>query len=422
MCDDRYPRQILSKDDDVTVNDHGYYLKRAGYDLNDIWYVKLTFMDYEYSKMLYHTKELLDWRDKANDSKHNSNEINVVHNDKSLFLYTCFGNCYYLGHISVGQMIFVGTSRKSGSMELIRDYIKHISSIPNKKPVGDVKRIQLFDPTIGGIVEIMGREISTVYMPSEQKTKIVTDIEKFLSEDTTEFNYKHGIPDKLVYLLYGLPGTGKTSLIKAIATTFNLTITTLKLTNTNDEMLRSFLMSIPRDALILLDDIDSTFKSVSSCSSHIGGHLSFSALLEMLDGMNTPNKKLIFMTCNDTKIFDSPTMRPGRIDRIIKFGPMTSETIIDMLNSFFTEDQTCADRSLTMKTIASQLHGKITPAELQTMILETQNLSALSVKTKTKVEEMRDRYTRLNEHNQSMYQQFYANQYPAYVKQASMYT
>ena len=58
------------------------------------------------------------------------------------------------------------------------------------------------------------RPLSSVVLPPVTKDKLVTDIQHFLSPETSAFYLQHGIPYRRSYLFYGLPGTGKTSLVQ----------------------------------------------------------------------------------------------------------------------------------------------------------------------------------------------------------------
>jgi len=61
------------------------------------------------------------------------------------------------------------------------------------------------------------RNIDTVYLPKNTRDNLIDDIESFMSKDREKMYDRMGIPYKRNYLFEGLPGSGKTSLIRAIA-------------------------------------------------------------------------------------------------------------------------------------------------------------------------------------------------------------
>jgi hypothetical protein len=68
------------------------------------------------------------------------------------------------------------------------------------------------------------RDIDSIYLPKKQKQDIINDLEKFLKPETKQKYNKLGINYKRIYLLEGIPGTGKTSLITGLASKFNFNI------------------------------------------------------------------------------------------------------------------------------------------------------------------------------------------------------
>ena len=50
--------------------------------------------------------------------------------------------------------------------------------------------------------------------------------------------------------------------------------------------------------------------------------------------MNSYEKQLIFITCNNVKVFNNMFMRAGRIDRIYEFKPLNKETAKQMFLNF----------------------------------------------------------------------------------------
>ena len=61
------------------------------------------------------------------------------------------------------------------------------------------------------------RPISTVYLKEGQKENIMDCVYRFFSKDTRNIYLSFGIPYKSINLIHGPPGTGKTSIIKSVA-------------------------------------------------------------------------------------------------------------------------------------------------------------------------------------------------------------
>ena len=73
---------------------------------------------------------------------------------------------------------------------------------------------------------------------------------------------KYGISPKLSILLYGEPGTGKSSLVKALATKYQRHIVSINMSNLNYINLNKLAQSINVDSnkyIVLLEDIDTIF-------------------------------------------------------------------------------------------------------------------------------------------------------------------
>ena len=69
-----------------------------------------------------------------------------------------------------------------------------------------------------------------------------------------------GIPYRRGYLLYGPPGSGKSSFIQALAgVEYNICILNLAELGLTDDWLNHLMSNAPQQSIILLEDIDAAF-------------------------------------------------------------------------------------------------------------------------------------------------------------------
>ena len=162
------------------------------------------------------------------------------------------------------------------------------------------------------------RSLDTIYLPSSIKDVAVTRLEEFIGS-RSEYDL-YSIPYKFVCLLEGPPGTGKTSLIHALASRFEKNIAMLSITpKMTDATLIQIFSDLPEDAILVIEDIDCLFKGRSNKRDSY--NISFSTLLNLLDGMNCTDGNIIFLTTNFKRELESALVRPGRIDLVLSFTP-----------------------------------------------------------------------------------------------------
>jgi len=223
---------------------------------------------------------------------------------------------------------------------------------------------------------IRARALDSVILPSKTKSQIVLDIERFLSKKTKEFYGFHGIPYRRCYLLHGVPGAGKTSLIQAIAGHFKRSISFLQPTHADmsDDSLAAAMAELPRNTVAVLEDIDALFdkdrtsKVSKSC-------LTFSGLLNALDGIGSTSGQLIFMTTNLRDQLDPALIRNGRVDFHIHFDYASDEQIEEMWTTYYPDGSHLAP--IFCANLRSKLEGKpIATAGLQHFFVLHMNSSA----------------------------------------------
>lgn len=76
---------------------------------------------------------------------------------------------------------------------------------------------------------------------------------------------------------------------------------------------------------------------IASAAERMGG-LTFSGLLNALDGLAVSKNRIIFMTTNHIEKLDKALIRPGRCDKRIYIGNPSKETIRRLYQQFFPRD------------------------------------------------------------------------------------
>ena len=183
---------------------------------------------------------------------------------------------------------------------------------------------------------IQARPVSSVVLPEATKKRLLDDMEKFLLPSTQSFYNRNGIPYRRSYLFYGLPGTGKTSMVQALAGHFNRNVCYLMPTHPEmtDDSLRSAVTDLPEDAIVVFEDIDSLFAKDRS-NKVSKSSLTFSGLLNALDGIGNPSGQIFILTTNLREQLDQALIRNGRVDMHIEFTYAVEEQMQQMWTNFY---------------------------------------------------------------------------------------
>lgn len=149
------------------------------------------------------------------------------------------------------------------------------------------------------------------------------------------------IPWRRGLLLYGQPGTGKSSLTKALAQTLDIPIFVFDIsTMDNKEFYANWQEALSRTpAIALIEDIDAVFNGRENKVAERGQGLSFDCLLNTISGVESSDGLLLIVTTNNIDQVDpalgvpqpgSLSSRPGRIDRAVELPILTREGRIKM--------------------------------------------------------------------------------------------
>ncbi|KAJ3735093.1 P-loop containing nucleoside triphosphate hydrolase protein [Lentinula guzmanii] len=202
------------------------------------------------------------------------------------------------------------------------------------------------------------RPMSSIVLQPGVKDMLLADCRDFLCSE--DWYAERGIPFRRGYLLHGVPGSGKTSLIHSLAGELGLDIYVVSLSSKgmSDNTLTTLMGNVPSRCILLLEDLDAAFtRSVSRDSSSTGAPkestaststpettdgstLSLSGLLNSLDGVAAAEGRLLFATTNHIERLDPALSRPGRMDVWVNFTHATKWQAEGIFKCFFPSQPT----------------------------------------------------------------------------------
>lgn len=253
------------------------------------------------------------------------------------------------------------------SCDQLNDFIEEkYQNYLDKKP----KSIKIYNliisKNISSNLEISFKVSKNIYFKNLTNTFYSDYIEKEFISDFDHFmknkdeikrknlSYKRG------YILESVAGMGKTTLVKILALKYSLKIFNLDLTMIVDnQMLKNYFDLISSSIeegepyIILMEDIE---RSSYFNPQLLNEKLSKDKLIDMIDGVESSEGRILIMTSNDSSIIlkDKALTRKGRIDKIVKFS-FIEETQMSKIFEFYYKE----------KLPSLELKDNLTPAILE---------------------------------------------------------
>ncbi|XP_036712848.1 mitochondrial chaperone BCS1 isoform X2 [Balaenoptera musculus] len=181
---------------------------------------------------------------------------------------------------------------------------------------------------------------------------------------------EQGLADRIVRDIREFIDNPKWYTDRALAGELQHSICLLSLTDSSlsDDRLNHLLSVAPQQSLVLLEDVDAAFLSRDLAAENPVkyqglGRLTFSGLLNALDGVASTEARIVFMTTNHVDRLDPALIRPGRVDLKEYVGHCSRWQLTQMFQRFYPGQaaslaETFADRVLQATT-------QISPAQVQ---------------------------------------------------------
>ncbi|KAI1342482.1 BCS1 N terminal-domain-containing protein [Xylariaceae sp. FL0016] len=186
------------------------------------------------------------------------------------------------------------------------------------------------------------RPLGSVILDEGVKEGIVSDAKDFLQR--RQWYVDRGIPYRRGYLLHGPPGSGKSSFIQALAGELDYSIAMINLSEVGvtDDKLAFLLTKLPQGTIVLLEDCDSAFvnRKARESDGYSGSTVTFSGLLNALDGLSAGEERIAFLTTNHVELLDPALIRPGRVDMMARIGEATKYQAGKMWDRFYGDVDT----------------------------------------------------------------------------------
>ena len=182
----------------------------------------------------------------------------------------------------------------------------------------------------------------------KEKQNLIESLDNFISN--REFHMSYGISYKLGILLYGEPGTGKSSAAKAIISylsDYYNDINTYYLdVGASEERLSTRLNQIYSKSndyefvkgkelqVVIIEEIDNIFPKGRDSASDKVQENKINMLLQFLDGPMSPNNTVIIATTNYKDKLDTALIRDGRFDVKLSFDFFEEQEAKTMCDKF----------------------------------------------------------------------------------------
>ena len=339
-------------------------------------------------------KYLFDWLKKYDKdfevhySKHSetiTDFIKLIPVAKDTFIYIATGN--KIDRYNIYNLINTKENRKDYDMYVYiggkkaRKYIREFEKMMElRNTMNRSNKIYIVNEVSNSgysninVIDLKKRETDTLYFSNGEMDRIIKHIDHFETTKSMytdkQLLYKTGI------LLYGEPGTGKSSLANAIATKYKRSIITISMNKVSEIDFGQLTLLINNDDLdtyiILMEDIDTLFLNREDEKATDKNYNDIiNQLLQFLDSNTSPNNVIFVATTNHVDKLDAALLREGRFDLKIEVKGLNNDSDINrMIKSFGISEDKIPSILKDYKNSVDNFDGVYNQSKLQSIIIK----------------------------------------------------
>lgn len=343
---------------------------------------------YEYDQNWELIQEVLY---RMNKKKFNQNRMVSTQVDRPLLAIPCNYKFRYRDCIInvCGKVEFRGHNDEKNIVISIfgnrRDEVRNKIMHTMLRYIRKDRAVVIFNTTNGyqRSIDIGDRGINDLVLKDDLKERLISHL--WWWDKNKDWFRRHGIPHKTGILLYGEPGTGKSSLVKAISNMLGkCPIFSMNIFNVSDTFGELLLIRKQYSGTIigLIEDFDFGCKSMRSDSNlsnensvdNITYAKNQQLLFQLLDGLFSIEDIVWIATTNHIEVLDPALIRPGRFDIRMSLPYFERDDAIALATIFeFTDPAKVIDSlNLTYPVQPAKLQNLLVQKRMRVNILDKQ--------------------------------------------------
>lgn len=210
---------------------------------------------------------------------------------------------------------------------------------------------------------IIPNSFNDIIMNPVQKRNLINTLLNWKND--SDYYKRHNMKHKFGILLYGPHGTGKSSIVTAIARLLSYTIFYVDFNSILPTDLYSFTFA---NRVVVFEDIDRFITKNGDIKTIDGKTASIGTIMNILDGIQSSNNSIYIFTTNYKDKFNDDLIRTGRFDVTMEIGKMSKKLATKLCTKLEADPNTILNDD-------NDIDGEIIPSDIRSRIINNRTSS-----------------------------------------------